>query len=352
MKRDVLVMNVGSSSVKYSYFRNGKLVGKDNFENVFTKKERESSVRRIIMRVDVSSIGCVAHRVVHGGEISGARKVDKALLLSLRKVSELAPLHDIPEIEVIEFFMKLKVPQVAVFDTAFHQTMPLKAKAYGLPYKYYLKGIRRYGFHGISHEYVSRGLKGKVITCHLGNGCSVTAIRNGRSVDTSMGFTPLEGVVMSTRSGSLDPAIIPYMMKHERISLEKISMILNNESGLLGVSGSSHDLRDLMSSKDERARLAAEMFFYSIAKQIGAYAAAMNGVDTIVFTAGIGQNNPFVRKKILDYFGYLGVNIDNAKNKGNKRIISSKGSSVKVMVIPTDEELAIALQALRIIERK
>lgn len=347
MKKDVLVMNVGSSSVKYSFFRNGKVVGKDNFERVFTKKQRLDVVRKVAEKVDISGLACVAHRVVHGGSITGARKVDKALLSRLRRVAELAPLHDIPEIEVIEFFMKLKVPQVAVFDTAFHQDMPLKAKAYGLPYKYYLKGIRKYGFHGISHEYVSRGLKGKVITCHLGNGCSVTAIRNGKSVDTSMGFTPLEGLVMSTRSGSLDPSVIPYMVKHEKVSLERISDMLNKESGLLGVSGKSYDLRDLMNSKDKRCLLAAEMFFYSVTKQIGGFAAALNGVDTIVFTAGIGENNASVRKNILSYLAYLGVKVDGAKNKKNSRVISSRNSKVKVMVIRTDEEKAIALQALQ-----
>ena len=352
MKRDVLVMNVGSSSVKYSVFKNNKLVEKSNFERVFTRKEREKTVSKIFERIDVSGIGCVAHRVVHGGSITGAKKVTKNLLVELRKISELAPLHEIPEIEVIEACMKkLNVPQIAVFDTAFHQTMHLKAKAYGLPYKYYLKGIRKYGFHGVSHEYVSRGLKGKVITCHLGNGCSVTAVKDGKSVDTSMGFTPLEGLVMSTRSGSLDPSVIPYMVKHEKISLEKISNLLNKESGLLGVSGKSHDLRDLTKSKNKRSLLAAEMFFYSVAKQIGAFAAAMNGVNTIVFTAGIGQNNADVRKRILGYFGYLGVKLDNAKNKKNSRVISSKNSKVKVMVIPTDEEKAIASQAIKVIEK-
>ena len=350
MKR-ILTFNVGSSSVKWQILEDLKPVDSGYVERVTSQKKRKQVIEHVFKKV--KDVDAISHRIVHGGSITKPKKVTASLVKQLKKIAELAPLHNIPEIEVIEQCLKhTKKPQIAVFDTAFHQSMPDKAAAYGLPYKYYQKGIRRYGFHGISHEYISRGLSGKVITCHLGSGCSVTAINDGKSIDTSMGFTPLEGVIMGTRSGSLDPAIIPYLMHHEKLSIEKIRHMLQFESGWYGVSGVSKDFRDLLKNKSKRSKLAVDMFVYQIAKQIGAYVAALNGCDTLVFAAGITERNPLVRRKILNQLTYLGIDIDANKNRRNAFCISTEHSKIRVLVIHTNEEQAMAKKVYKVLQWK
>lgn len=341
-------MNVGSSSIKSSLRYGDVLYWRRNYEDIISLEQRRATVKLILSEVRHKKIkiDAIVHRVVHGGDIKKTSFINESLLKKLKKTAELAPLHVIPEIDVIELCRKFTtIPQIAVFDTTFHRTIPTKASIYGLPYKYFKKGIKRYGFHGISHEFVSRGIKGKVISCHIGNGCSITAIKDGKSVDNSMGFTPLEGLMMGTRSGSIDPAIIPYLIIHHETSIKEISNILNYQSGLLGISGTTHDLRKLLVRKDKRSKLAVDAFIYRIVKQIGAYVAALNGVDTIIFTAGITQNNFFIRKKILENLTFLNIEVDDKKNRANNKIISKNGSKVKIMVIPTNEEYEMAKQA-------
>lgn len=312
---------------------------------------------------DISAIG---HRVVHGGE----RFIDSVLitddvLAGIEACSELAPLHNPPNVSGIKACRELlpKTPQVAVFDTAFHQTLPKVAYIYGLPYEWYLKyGIRRYGFHGTSHKYVAQmaaSMMGehmtdlRIITCHLGNGASIAAIKYGKSVDTSMGFTPLEGLIMGTRSGEIDPAIIPYIMEKEHMNSMELDDFLNKKSGILGISGMSSDFRDLESAAsegDERSALAIDIFAYKVRKYIGSYVAAMGGVDAIVFTAGLGENSPSMRDKICNGLEYLGTHIDAERNnvRGKAQEISVRRSDVKIFVIPTNEELVIARDTLTI----
>lgn len=279
------------------------------------------------------------------------------------------PLHNpanITGINACKAVMGESVPQVAVFDTSFHQTMPNKAYVYALPYEYYTKHrVRRYGFHGISHRYISGRLAElmgrkpeelKLISCHMGNGSSITAVMNGKSVDTSMGFTPLAGVPMGTRCGDIDTSIVEYISERENISVQELSTVLNKKSGVFGISGVSSDFRDLedaANNGNERARLALDMFYYSVAKYIGAYTAAMNGTDAIVFTAGIGENSATTRKGIMEYLGYLGVEIDEEANskRGEDIMISTKDSKVKVFVIPTNEELLIAKDTAEIVSK-
>lgn len=348
----ILTFNVGSSSVKYRLFEGDHEVLNGYAERTVTPKQRQQIITTVYRRLKKEEIipDAIAHRVVHGGDIKSSQRINAAVIRKLRRIAELAPLHDIPEIEVIEFCKKhfVGIPQVAVFDTAFHQTMPEKAAIYGIPYKFYKEGIKRYGFHGISHQFVSRGIKGKVISCHIGSGASITAIKDGKSMDTSMGFTPLEGLVMTTRSGTIDPAIIPYLMKHKKMSIADIDRTLNKESGILGISGISNDLRDLLKSKNKRAKLAVDVFIYRIVKQIGAYVAALDGVDTIVFTAGVTERNAQVRKRIAQNLSYLGVKLDEQKNAANSGVISSSSSRVRVLVVPTNEELAMAQEARRL----
>lgn len=310
---------------------------------------------------DVSEISAVGHRVVHAGEkFSGSVLLTDEVMDALKECIELAPLHNPPNILGIEVCKELMpgVPQVGVFDTAFHQTIPECAYLYGIPYKFYKKyKVRRYGFHGTSHKYVAQRAAEilekpleelKIITCHLGNGSSITAVKNGVSVDTSLGFGTVAGIVMGTRCGDLDPAIIPFLMDKEKLSVEDINKILYKESGLLGLSeGISSDKRDLREKAiqgDERAIRTISVFTYGIKKYIGAYAAAMGGVDAIVFTAGIGENSKETRAETCGGLEFLGVKIDPGKNKvrGKEAIISNNNSRVKVMVIPTNEELMIA----------
>jgi acetate kinase len=362
----ILVINCGSSSAKYRLFdiASYRSLSKGMIERIGRPgncRDHYDAIGLIVKRLtdkdtgvisSVNEISGVGHRVVHGGEeFKSSTLITRKVVASIEKYSELAPLHNPPSLLGIKACMDILkgIPQVAVFDTSFHQTMPEEAFLYALPYKYYRKyGIRRYGFHGTSHRYVAmdaakelgRPLAGlKMITCHLGNGCSMTAVKNGKSLDTSMGFTPLEGLIMGTRSGDLDPAVVFYLMSKEGFTPARISDILNKDSGLLGISGVSNDMRDLLKSAggkgpgSARSRLALEMFIYRIEKYIGAYQAAMKGLDAIVFTAGIGEHNPWLVNRV---------------KKDLKNVV---GRKTKVLTIPTNEELLIARDACEIIRR-
>ena len=315
----------------------------------------------------LDEIGAVGHRVVHGGEkFAKSVVVTPEVKAAIAECNDLAPLHNPANLIGIEACESLMpgTPQVVVFDTAFHQTMPEKAYMYGLPYEYYEKyKLRRYGFHGTSHSFVSKRVAEivgkpynatKTIVCHLGNGASVSAVLNGESVDTSMGLTPLEGLVMGTRSGDIDPAIMEFIAKKENLDIAGIMNVLNKKSGVEGVSGVSSDFRDLEAAAkagNKRAELAIDVFAYRVAKYVGAYTAAMNGVDNIVFTAGIGENCALVRTKVCSYLGYLGITIDEEANgkRGEEIVISTPDSKVKVLVVPTNEELAIARETVALV---
>ena len=315
----------------------------------------------------LDEIGAVGHRVVHGGEkFAKSVVVTPEVKAAIAECNDLAPLHNPANLIGIEACESLMpgTPQVVVFDTAFHHTMPEKAYMYGLPYEYYEKyKVRRYGFHGTSHSFVSKRVAEivgkpynatKTIVCHLGNGASVSAVLNGESVDTSMGLTPLEGLVMGTRSGDIDPAIMEFIAKKENLDIAGIMNVLNKKSGVEGVSGVSSDFRDLEAAAkagNKRAELAIDVFAYRVAKYVGAYTAAMNGVDNIVFTAGIGENCALVRTKVCSYLGYLGITIDEEANgkRGEEIIISTPDSKVKVLVVPTNEELAIARETVALV---
>lgn len=393
----VLVVNCGSSSLKYQLFEMDDesvlakgLVERIGLEgSVLTHEPTDKDKVKINADIKNHTIGiglvlealvdanhgvlssmteidAIGHRGVHGGEMfSDSVLVTADVIKAIEECIEMAPLHNPPNIAGINACTELMpgVPQVAVFDTAFHQTMPKKAYMYALPYEAYEKyAIRRYGFHGTSHKYVSQRVAEvmgkdyndlKIITCHLGNGSSLAAIKNGQCIDTSMGFTPLEGLVMGTRCGNIDPAIIPFLMKKENMTMEDIDTYINKKSGVLGVSGVSSDFRDIEKAAEggnERAQLALDMFTYEVVKFIGSYAAAMNGVDAIVFTAGVGENAIDMRANITAGVEYLGTKIDNEKNnvRGKEREISVDGSKVKVFVIPTNEELVIARDTAKI----
>ena len=316
----------------------------------------------------LSEVGAVGHRVVHGGEkFTSSCLINDESMKAIEECNDLAPLHNPANLIGIRACQELMpgVPMVAVFDTAFHQTMPDVAYTYGIPYEYYEKyKVRRYGFHGTSHSYVSKRTaeivgkpydQMKIIVCHLGNGASISAVNCGKSVDTSMGLTPLEGLVMGTRSGDLDPAIIDFVGKKEGLSLDEMNEVLNKKSGMLGISGVSRDGRDLEAAAEtgnKRAQLALDVFDYRVIKYIGAYAAAMNGVDAIAFTAGIGENNIKMRKDVCSSLTYLGVKLDEEKNnvRGEERIISADDSKVQVLLVPTNEELAIARETLALVK--
>ena len=316
----------------------------------------------------LSEVGAVGHRVVHGGEkFTSSCLINDESMKAIEECNDLAPLHNPANLIGIRACQELMpgVPMVAVFDTAFHQTMPDVAYTYGIPYEYYEKyKVRRYGFHGTSHSYVSKRTaeivgkpydQMKIIVCHLGNGASISAVNCGKSVDTSMGLTPLEGLVMGTRSGDLDPAIIDFVGKKEGLSLDEMNEVLNKKSGMLGISGVSSDGRDLEAAAEtgnKRAQLALDVFDYRVTKYIGAYAAAMNGVDAIAFTAGIGENNIKMRKDVCSSLTYLGVKLDEEKNnvRGEERIISADDSKVQVLLVPTNEELAIARETLALVK--
>ena len=316
----------------------------------------------------LDEIGAVGHRVVHGGEkFANSVVITEDVLKAIEECNDLAPLHNPANLIGINACQKLmpNTPMVAVFDTAFHQTMPEKAYLYGLPYEYYEKyGVRRYGFHGTSHSFVSKhaaeflGLdleNSKIIVSHLGNGASISAVLNGKCVDTSMGLTPLEGLVMGTRSGDMDPAIMEYLAKKEDLDIAGVMNVLNKKSGVFGLSkGLSSDFRDLteaMENGNKYATAAVEVFCYRVAKYIGSYVAAMNGVDAIAFTAGIGENAYIVREKVCEYLGYLGLELNAEENKkrGEDLVISTADSKVKAAVIPTNEELAIARETVALV---
>ncbi len=320
----------------------------------------------VLERID--EIEAVGHRVVHGGEeFASSVLITPEVVQKIEATSVLAPLHNPPNLRGYQAARSIlpDVPHVAVFDTAFHQTMPAHAFLYGIPFQFYTKyHLRRYGFHGTSHRYVAFRLcqvmgwkkeERRIITCHLGNGCSLAAIDQGRSIDTSMGFTPLEGLLMGTRSGDMDPAIVPWLMAMEELTLHQINTMLNKHSGLYGVSGISSDMRELMKARAEgnrRADAAFRMFCYRLKKYIGAYAAAMGGADAVVFTGGIGENAPEVREWALDHMEYMGVRLDKERNRqvvGAEGEITADGSPVRVMVIPTNEERVIARDVVRVL---
>lgn len=395
---NILVINCGSSSLKYQLIHDesekvlakglcdrigiegGCLThqpeGKDKIEIKQEIPNHTVAVELVIKQLtdkengvisSLEEIHAVGHRIVHGGEnFAQATILTDDVIREIGMCSDLAPLHNPANLIGINSCREImpEVPMVAVFDTAFHQTMPKKAYLYGIPYEYYQKHkIRRYGFHGTSHQFVAertaellgRDLKDlKIIVCHLGNGASVSAVKNGESVDTSMGLTPLEGLIMGTRSGDLDPAIIEFLAKKENLSLEEITTILNKKSGVLGLSGLSSDFRDLAEAKEDGNQMAGdalEAYAYRVGKYIGAYTAAMNGVDAIVFTAGAGENNATVRELIGQYIGYLGTSINTERNKlrGEEVILSEQGDKVVTMIVPTNEELAIAREVKKLV---
>ena len=397
----VLVINCGSSSLKYQLIdmvneealaqglveRIGiegsvltqKVEGKDKYIVKEEMKDHKDAIRLVLEALvdenngvikSMDEISAVGHRVVHGGEkYKESVVINDEVKANIEECFKLAPLHNPANMIGIKACEELmpNTPMVAVFDTAFHGTMPEDAYLYALPYELYEKdGIRKYGFHGTSHKYVSqtcaevmgRDIKDlKIITCHLGNGASLCAVKNGVSVDTSMGFTPLEGVAMGTRCGNIDPAIVTFLMKEEGLSVDEVNDLLNKKSGVLGISGISSDFRDIedaaFNKDDRRAKLALKIFEYKIRTTIGAYAAAMGGVDAIVFTAGVGENGPETREKCLEGLEFLGVEIDKEANnvRGKIREISKAGCNVKAFVIPTNEELVIARDTLELIKK-
>lgn len=315
----------------------------------------------------LEEIGAVGHRIVHGGEkFAASTVITEEVIQAIKECNDLAPLHNPANLIGIASCQQLmpNVPMVAVFDTAFHQTMPREAYLYGIPYEYYeTYKIRKYGFHGTSHSFVSKhtaellGKKPedlKTIVCHLGNGASICAVKYGKSVDTSMGLTPLDGLVMGTRSGTIDPAVIEFIAQKQKISLSEIMDILNKKSGVAGVSNVSSDFRDLdqaITEGNERAKIAMDLFCYRTAQYIGSYVASMNGVDAIAFTAGVGENNATARAGICSYLGYLGIALDPEQNRvrGEDRVISTSDSKVPVLVVPTNEELAIARETVALV---
>ncbi|MCL2235682.1 MAG: acetate kinase [Defluviitaleaceae bacterium] len=392
----ILVLNCGSSSLKYQLvdmsnetalakglverigIAGSRLVHeKEGADKVIIEQDIKDHTVAVQMAIDalthaghgviadVKEIGAAGHRVVHGGEnFAEAALICDEVKAAIKECSSLAPLHNPANLVGIEVCEKLLgVPQVAVFDTAFHQTMPKKTYLYGLPYEMYDKHkVRRYGFHGTSHKYVSdraADMLGKpiselkLISCHLGNGASVCAIQGGKVLDTSMGLTPLEGLIMGTRTGDMDPAAVTFIMQKEGLDTSGMDDLMNKKSGVAGVSGISSDFRDLEKASaegNERARLALDMYDYRVAKYIGAYTAAMNGVDAIIFTAGVGENGADTRKGICQYLGYLGVALDDEKNgkRGKELDISAEGAKTRVLVIPTNEELVIARETLQL----
>ena len=396
---NILVINCGSSSLKYQLINSdseavlakglcerigidGSVLthtpaGKDKVRIETPMPNHTVAVQLVIDALtnaehgvikSLDEIGAVGHRVVHGGEkFASSVVITDEVMKAIEECNGLAPLHNPANLIGINSCKEImpNVPMVAVFDTAFHQTMPEKAYLYGLPYEYYEKyKVRRYGFHGTSHDYVSdraAQLLGKkredlkVIVCHLGNGASVSAVDHGKCVDTSMGLTPLEGLIMGTRSGDMDPAICDFICQKEGLTSAEMNTVLNKKSGVLGMSGVSSDFRDVEAAANEgnhQAAAALDAFYYRVAKYIGAYTAAMNGVDVVAFTAGVGENNIGGRVEICKYLGYLGTEIDLDKNnvRGEERIISKDGSKVTLMAIPTNEELAIARQTLELVK--
>jgi acetate kinase len=394
----ILVINCGSSSLKYQLFDMDKeqvlakglveRIGIDGSKMKHTKTghnavvtetpipDHKEGIRLVVealldkshgVLASLDEISAVGHRVVHAGEkFASSVKIEPAVMAALKECIPLAPLHNPANIMGIEAVTDAlpKVPQVGVFDTAFHQTMPESAFIYGIPYGYYEKyRVRRYGFHGTSHHYVSIRAaeilgrpveKLKIVTCHLGNGSSITAVKEGRSVDTSMGFTPLAGVLMGTRCGDVDPALVAFIADTEKLSVKDVDAMLNKKGGILGISGHSSDLRDVEEAArrgEHRSKLALQVLSYGIKKYIGAYAAAMGGLDAVVVTAGVGENSATIRAMVCEGLEFMGIEIDGAKNdvRGKEAVISTDSSKVKILVVPTDEELVIARDTKRLI---
>ena len=396
---NILVMNCGSSSLKYQLINSDteevlakglcERIGLDGSilthklasgEKIVIEEPMPNHTVAVKLVIDaltndkhgvvksLDEINAVGHRVVHGGEkFASSVIINDEVMKAIEECNELAPLHNPANLIGINSCKEImpNVPMVAVFDTAFHQTMPEKAYLYGLPYEYYEKyKVRRYGFHGTSHDYVSQRAAAmlgkdredlKIIVCHLGNGASVSAVANGKCVDTSMGLTPLEGLIMGTRSGDIDPAICEFICAKENITAQEMNNILNKKSGVYGMSGISSDFRDVedgAAKGQPRAVAAMDAFYYKVAKYVGSYVAAMNGVDVIAFTAGVGENSKEGREAICQYLTYLGTEIDTEKNnvRGEERIVSKEGSKVTLMAIPTNEELAIARQTFELVK--
>ena len=395
---NVLVINCGSSSLKYQLIDSdteavlakglcerigidGRLVyqkaGNDKEITEASMPTHKEAIQMVLEALtnektgaikSLAEVNAIGHRIVHGGEkFASSAIITDEMIKAVEECNDLAPLHNPANLIGIRVCSELmpNVPQVGVFDTAFHQTMPAKAYLYGLPIEYYKNyKVRRYGFHGTSHSFVSKRAveflcldkdNSKVIVCHLGNGSSISSVQNGKCVDTTMGLTPLEGVVMGTRSGSIDPAIVEYIAKKENLDLAGVMNVLNKKSGLQGMSGVSSDMRDLRAAAaegNEDAKNAIEVLCYGIAKYVGGYVAAMNGVDAIVFTAGIGENVGMIREKVCSYLGFLGVTIDAKANEamGEEVVISGADSKVKVAVIPTNEELAICRDTVALVK--
>ena len=397
---NILVINCGSSSLKYQLINmenecalakglverigiegsilTQKVEGRDKYVIQQTMKDHKDAIKLVLDALvdkengvinSMDEISAVGHRVVHAGEkYSESVVINDEVMVALEDCVKLAPLHNPPNIIGINACKALmpNTPMVAVFDTAFHQTMPKKAYLYPLPYELYEKhSVRKYGFHGTSHKYVSQvaaEMMGKnieelkIVTCHLGNGASIAAVEGGKSIETSMGFTPLEGIAMGTRSGSIDPAITTYLMNELHLSADEVNDVLNKKSGVLGISGVSSDFRDVEDAAakgDERSQLALDVFYYKVKKFIGSYTAVMDGVDCIVFTAGLGENSPEMREEVCKGLGYLGVELDVEKNKvrGKATEVSKEGSKVKVFVIPTNEELMISRDTVALIKK-
>jgi acetate kinase len=387
----ILVVNGGSSSVKFQLIEfsskniliKGMIdaIGLDrcqidlflNGENKSRKvniKDHDEAIALIIKTLlendiigDLSEIKAVGHRVVHGGEEYAEPTIlNVQVIEKLKQISVLAPLHNPANISCIQACMKFfNCPHIAVFDTAFHSTIPKEKFLYGIPYEYYEKyKIRKYGFHGSSHKYIAElineyyrieGKKStKLIICHLGNGCSITAVKNGKSLNTTMGFTPLDGLIMGTRCGHMDPAAAIFIGNTANLNYDQLGKMLNKQSGLLGISGYS-DMRDLHKTEnEEKSKLAMDMFADRVTHYIGAYIAEMNGVDAIIFTAGIGENAHYIRKNVLENFSYIGLKLDNKKNEKNEFIITSKDSEIAVFVMPTNEELEIATETKKVLK--
>ena len=396
---NVLVINCGSSSLKYQFINSDteevlakglcERIGIDGSQITYQPKDGDKEVTvtpmpdhtvAVQLVIDMltndktgvvkslSDIDAVGHRIVHGGEkFASSVVIDDEVVKAIEECNDLAPLHNPANLIGINACKKLmpNVPMVAVFDTAFHQTMPPKAYLYGIPYEYYEKfKVRRYGFHGTSHDFVSTEAAKflgkdrkdlKIIVCHLGNGASITAVDKGKSVDTSMGLTPLDGLIMGTRSGSIDPAIVTFLAGKLNTDADGVLEILNKKSGVYGLSKVSSDFRDLekaYNEGNELAKVTLETYSYHVAKFIGSYVAAMNGVDVIAYTAGVGENTSLVRKMVSEYLTYLGTNVDPEKNKlrGETVVLSDPGSKVVTMIVPTNEELAICRETVRLVK--
>lgn len=354
MVKKILVFNVGSSTLKFSLFEvvkgkrraNKVLFGK--YEKLKKRQDYQKAFNEISKELkEKVGFDIIIHRVVHGGNIKDPARIDNKIKEKIKKFSKFAPLHNSRELMVINMAEKFKKPQYAVFDTSFFVKLPAVSKIYPIPLELSKKyNIRRYGFHGLSHRAVSQGLKGKTITCHLGRGASLSAIKNNKPIDTSMGLTPLEGVMMCTRSGSIDPSLVSFLEKKGHDA----NKILNLESGLKGISGFS-DFRDILKhkNKNKSAKLAYDMFIYQIVKYIGAYAAALDGLNNLVFTGAIGENASTLRQEICEHLDFLGIKLDKTKNKNikNPKIISSKASKVRVLVRPADEDEIMVKEVLK-----